>query len=73
MKLRLLRVTFLRASKIHVCDVIGHTFVTLKIKTACQLHVYPQVATLLRACVDSQADMERVVLKKSPPVVQELN
>jgi len=69
MKLHLLRVTFLLASKIHVCDARGHTFVILTIKRTCQLNVYPHVATLLQACVDFQADMERVILKKRPPVL----
>jgi len=71
MKLHLLSVTFLRASKIHVPEVRDHTFVILTIKRVCQL--YPHVAMSLRACVDPQADMERVVLKKRPTVLQELN
>ena len=69
MELLPLSVTFLRASQIRVPDVRGHSFVTLTIKRACQL--YHHVATSLRACVDPQADI--VVLKKRPPVLQELN
>jgi len=73
MKLHRLRVAFLRDSKIHVPDARDHAFVIPITKRAWQLQVCPQVATLLRACVDPETDMERVILKKRSPVLQELN
>jgi hypothetical protein len=46
MKLHVIKVIFLHASKIHICDTRGHAFLILAIKGACQLQVYPYVATL---------------------------